>query len=142
VKRLALTGTVLVLASGGCVPWSIEPSLADKLDAVEREYGGRVFFVGRSFADLPLTDILYGPETGASTVTFVYGDCEVDPGIDPGGCPLPLDIQNAVCPGRRTAVGIFGTDASVMRRAARSLRPLGGGRARAPAVVLDRGPVC
>jgi hypothetical protein len=108
---------------------------------VARDVDGQVFYVGTTFEGLPLTYAQKFPENSPiNGVSFGYGDCE-PPGNE-GGCPLPLEIQNAICPDEHTKVGIFGSPAGLRQRAAHSLRPVGGGDAPAPEVVIDTGPIC
>jgi hypothetical protein len=131
----------VVLAGAGC-SWQDESS-EDTIDELGRRYPGQVFYLGDSFAGLPLTHAAAGDEVSPGrTADFTYGDCDVGPGIDPGGCPLPLEVQNIVCPNGRTAVGIFAADPAVRKRAAAELKAIGGKAKAAPKVTLEVGPSC
>ena len=116
------------------------PNLTDE-DALDvaRQVDGTVFYVGTTFAGLPLTYAEKSPDESVLDASFGYGDCE--PPENDGGCPLPLEIQNAICRDGHTKVGIFGIR-KLRQRAARALRPVGGGDAAAPEVVFDTGPIC
>jgi hypothetical protein len=107
-NRLALaiiSATLLTLAFVGCGEeadqrpndnpdssgeWTIEDARAfDGFD---------LYWLGESYQDLPLTDIIrYRYEGGASTenlVLFTYGSCDPPSGLfDEGGCALPISIR-------------------------------------------------
>jgi hypothetical protein len=58
-----------------------------------------LYYVGKSYDNLPLTFAELGPGHGEGrrrAWSFGYGDCELPEGE--GGCPLPLEIQNwSIC---------------------------------------------
>jgi hypothetical protein len=138
----AVVVLLVALAAAGCSFWG-DTSNEETIAELGRRYPGQVFYLGDSFAGLPLTEAAAGDEVGPDqTASFIYGDCEVDPGFDPGGCALPLDVQNVICPDGRTAVGIFANDPAVGKRAVESLRPIGGPAKAQPKVILDSGPRC
>ncbi len=139
---LSAAGAMLV-ALAGCVyepgRSAHEPRLSEEdARAVASHADGPVFYVGAAFAGLPLTHAKKYPDESPIEVAFGYGDCEPPP-IDDTGCTLPLEIQSAICADGHTKVGIFGK-ARLRERAVRHLRPVGGGDAQAPEVVLDTGP--
>jgi hypothetical protein len=136
---LVVVLTVVLASVAGC-SYASRLSEQDALE-VARDADGHVFFVGTTFEGLPLTYAQRFPENSRiNGVSFGYGDCEPPEGE--GGCPLPLEIQNGICPDGHTKVGIFGSTAGLRQRAARNLRPVGGGDAPAPEVVFDIGPIC
>jgi len=113
----------------------------ESLQRIGEDYPGQVFYVGGSFEGLPLEAALSGEEVSpGTTADFIYGDCE--PTGSDGGCPVPLTIQNSICPNGRTAVGIHGTSPAMERRAAAALRPVGGTRRAPPKISLGEGPRC
>ena len=133
---------VAALALAGCV--HEERPSEDDVREIARQADGPVYYVGMSFEGFPLTHA-QGPLPGSPTeAAFGYGDCE-PPGNE-GGCPLPLDIQTAVCPNGRSEVGIFtaeGFPPRGMKDVVRALRPAGGRGPDAPErVVFQAGPMC
>jgi hypothetical protein len=112
------------------------------------------YFIGSSFRDLPLTEVLVPPNGAGDSTSFIYGDCE--PAGD-AGCAPPLEIQTwGICdrfpkappvsrltglngalvefaPGEERAevytgtkaVVIFSGDADLARSAIDELRPAG-----------------
>ena len=53
--------------------------------------GPPMYFLGRRFAELTLTDV---EPDGRGRAVFIYGTCEIPSGIDSGGCAPPVSIQN------------------------------------------------
>ncbi len=130
----------LVAAAGfaaGCVH---EPSTEEKLADARRDYP-ETFYVGESFAGLPLTTVLLDEEANGGA-DYIYGDCDPPEGFDAGGCAPPLSIQNSVCADGRVVVTIFADSDAAARRARAALRPLGGGDASDPTVALHANPGC
>jgi hypothetical protein len=137
-KRALSVFLVVALASVvGCESKSLSEKDARE---VARSADGTVFYVGTTFEGLPLTHAANYPAESPLETTFIYGDC--DPGGGDGGCPAPLEIQSAICADGPTKVGIFGYPGKLRKQAARNLRPVGGGDAPAPEVVIDSGPIC
>jgi hypothetical protein len=100
---------------------------------------GPLYYLGETFEELRLTRAEAGGERGF----FAYGGCDHRIGFDPGGCSVPLQLQNVICPGERTAVAIFAWGGGLARRAARALRPVGANAPPgAPRVLFDRGVSC
>jgi hypothetical protein len=108
-------------------------------NVTELQASGPLYYLGDSFEKLRLTRA----EASSRGAFFAYGGCDTRIGIDPGGCSFPLQLQNVVCPGERTAVAIFGGSGGLARRAAIALRPV---EANAPPgeprVFFDRGGRC
>jgi hypothetical protein len=76
MRFLAVTA-IAVLWLMGCGSKSADLTASKRFDRYE------LYYLGRSFAGLPLTD--------AGAGEFIYGDC--DPGDDEG-CAPPIEIQN------------------------------------------------
>jgi hypothetical protein len=73
------------------------------------------YFVGLSFRDLPLAEVLVPPSGAGNSTSFIYGDCE--PAGD-AGCAPPLEIQTwSICdrfpdpPARSRLVDVRGAKA-------------------------------
>jgi len=140
VRLVTICAAAVALA--GCAH-DERPSEED-IRKIARQADGPVYYVGMSFEGLPLTHA-DGPQAARpSEAAFGYGDCE--PTGSEGGCPLPLDIQSAVCPGGRREVAIFtagGFPPRRMRDVVRALRPVGGRVADRPdRIVFQVGPTC
>lgn len=128
----ALGGAVLVI--GGF--WYVHTRPPD---VTELRASGPIYYLGESFEQLRLTHA----EASGSRAFFAYGGCDTRIGTDPGGCSVPLQLQNVTCPGGRTAVAIFGGGGGLARRAARALRPVqANARPSEPRVSFDRGGRC
>ena len=138
---------VLVLTLSGC-----GDGATPGLSAAKRFDGFKLYYLGKSFHGLRLTDVSRGP--GRRAWSFIYGSCNPGDGEQPG-CAPPLEVQDwsacerhlALHRGRelkpsefrgakaighheiytgRTTVVIFGGS----DQAARALRPVGSKTAR------------
>ena len=92
-RRLRPVLLVLAAMLAGC--GAGEPERADPAQALaaQRGAGHTLYWVGRSFAGLPLTDV----GSGLPFESFVYGTCDANAGGE-GGCAPPLEIQvDSVC---------------------------------------------
>lgn len=114
------------------------PDTDFELEDVKAMRGAPLYYVGDSFEGLPLTAIIGNP---SRNLTFIYGDCDIPIGIDPGGCPPPLEVQNEVCPDR-TIVVLFPGGSVDTARARAAVRPVNDERAPRPLVVMDANPGC
>jgi hypothetical protein len=91
-RRLRPVLLVLAALIAGC--GASEPERADpaQVRAAQRVVGHTLYWVGASFADLPLTGVLRDPQR----TTFSYGTC--DPSGSDSGCAPPLQIQvSSIC---------------------------------------------
>jgi hypothetical protein len=85
---------VFALTAHGC--GSEDAPVTDaELERLARASGPRLYYAGRSFADLPLT---HAESAEGGRALFVYGTCEVeDPdgilGPEGGSCSPPIQIQ-------------------------------------------------
>jgi hypothetical protein len=108
-------------------------------DVTELRSSGPLYYLGESFEKLRLTHA----EASSRGAFFAYGGCDTRIGMDPGGCSVPLQLQNVTCPGERTTVAIFGGGGGLARRAARALRSVeADAPLRKPRVAFDRGARC
>jgi hypothetical protein len=75
-----------------------EPKGVEAIDSASAEIppqAAGAYYVGPSFEDLPLTDVLVPPGGAGDSTSFIYGDCEPP---DEGGCAPPLEIQTwSIC---------------------------------------------
>ena len=138
---MVLSRSFLVLAvvavAAGCLH---EPSAEEKLADARRDYP-ETFYVGESFAGLPLTAVLLDEEANGGA-DYIYGDCDPPNGFDAGGCAPPLSIQNSLCANGRVVVTIFADSDAAARRARAALRPVGRDDAPKPTVALHANPGC
>jgi hypothetical protein len=86
VRRLAVAGVILILASGCWLDGDSDSNLT--LEEVRALPGPAPYFAGAEIAGLPLTAI---DRDTVWPLTFIYGDC--DPVGDDGGCSPPLQVQ-------------------------------------------------
>ena len=112
--RAVVLGGVAVGLLPACSLGSVVPRGEDvegKLTSARSAPGPTLYYLGREFAGLPLTDL--AAETPGRAL-FVYGTCELPKGE--GGCAPPIQVQ------------IFPFDPHAWRGAAgcRRLRPLRG----------------
>jgi hypothetical protein len=129
---------LVVLAASGCTLF--ESTIEEQLQDAE-EVGGQVFYLGDEYRGLPLVHVGAGRDDGnPHGADFVYGDCEPE-GTDEPSCSPPLQVQNAVCP-EGTRIVIYTNGSRKARRAAESLRPLGGGNAKPYEVRFDHATLC
>jgi hypothetical protein len=105
---------------------------------VKQMRGAPLYYLGDSFDGLPLTAIIGDPSRNLS---FIYGDCEIPIGIDPGGCGPPLEVLNEVCRDR-TIVVLFGSDPAKTARAGDAVQPVNDLRAPRPLIVGGVNPGC
>lgn len=95
-----VTATVVAVGCTAVFGGDAKPESDYTLDEVRRNTSDTIYFVGESFAGLPLVAIIGEKEHPS----FIYGDCEVGSGFDPGGCPPPLDIQHSPITERHPAM--------------------------------------
>ena len=103
-RALECLALVAVAATLGCCGGSGErprtPGRAQAL-ALQRGAGHTLYWVGRSFDGLALTEVLPRPER----VSFIYGSC--DPSGSDTGCAPPLEIQvSSICDDNALALDI------------------------------------
>ena len=88
---IALAACAVV--AGGCAGGTMtvpreRPTEAD-VRAAAKTAGRPVFYLGPTFAGLPLT----GADARADGALFAYGTCEIDLPAE-GGCAVPVQVQN------------------------------------------------
>jgi hypothetical protein len=91
-RRLRPVLLFLAALIAGC--GASEPERADpaQVRAAQRVVGHTLYWVGASFADVPLTGVLRDPQR----TTFVYGTC--DPEGSDMSCAPPLEVQvSSIC---------------------------------------------
>jgi hypothetical protein len=152
MAKLAVLATVVAVAGAAIVLIGSDDDAGSSVTAAPAE-AHDAYFVGSSFGDLLLTEVLVPPNGAGDSTSFIYGDCE--PAGD-AGCAPPLEVQTwGICdrfpaaadvsrlkgvrgalaefdPGEERAevytgtkaVVIFG-DADLTRRAVDELRPAG-----------------
>jgi hypothetical protein len=152
MAKLAALAVVMAVAGAAIVLIGSDDDAGSSVSAVPAEARDG-YFVGSSFRDLPLTEVLVPPNGAGDSTSFIYGDCEL---AGDAGCAPPLEIQTwDICdrfpatarvsrltglrgalaqfaPGEERAevytgtkaVVIFG-DADLARRAIDELRPAG-----------------
>jgi hypothetical protein len=78
-----------------------------------------IYYLGSSFEGLRLTHA----ERRGSGAFLAYGDCDLALGQSEGGCGVPLQLQNVMCPGERPGVVVFASlGGGQAYRAIRALR--------------------
>jgi hypothetical protein len=82
-----------------------------------------IYYLGSSFEGLRLTHA----ERRGTGAFLAYGDCDLALGQTEGGCGVPLQLQNVMCPGERPGVVVFASlGGGQAYRAIRALRPITG----------------
>lgn len=96
VLSLGVAATLALTACGDSDDGAAGIGLPDEVRSFA-DY--RLFYLGESYGDLPLSSAGRGPGHGEGvrrSWAFGYGECEPPEGE--GGCPLPLEVQNwSIC---------------------------------------------
>lgn len=77
-----VAGTLLVIGLGGCGR-EVDTS------AIAHRKGPPIYWAGRTVEGYSLTNAT----SGKNSSSFIYGTCKPPPGLDPGGCAPPIEIQ-------------------------------------------------
>jgi len=110
VLALVLVAGVLAAAMLGYLGGSTTVHPNSKFSVAEaREFRDvPVFYAGQEVNGQELTATNYDPlgpsRKNQSSVLFSYGTCEIGPGLDPGGCSLPVSISNEPACSRNLAM--------------------------------------
>jgi hypothetical protein len=101
----ALSGLLLVVLAIGAAALERNSASAQSgvdLAPAEQFDRFRLYYLGDSFEDLPLTDIDRDRVSRHAVWNFIYGDCEPPPGQT--SCAFPLVVQNSTICDRFPAV--------------------------------------